>query len=278
MKQRGAVNRQVTSKTTDMSGRLEELFEIELQGLELPTAAEFHPRRDLKAKLSPGSPAQLSVSVVGTDESTTHAVSARFVRKLYLKLLLRFARNIEHAAHPRRIRSSFSSEEAESSGSTATVSASLSGHTVVSASATVVISRAELDTLINDLETSMRTPEPVTSAELYTAIDMYATSLESRNKVVRFLVLYSALALAALFKWHTGNQEKVDELLLAVNSTLPVLPSQRYPKRNETLYTKLRNDLIHAEERGRDPAHAMAAIETRIVEFQHDVAQVLCGL
>jgi hypothetical protein len=46
----------------------------------------------------------------------------------------------------------------------------------------------------------------------------------------------------------------------------------------ETLYTKLRNDLIHAEERGCDPTADIAAIEKHIAQFQHDVWLVFSNL
>jgi len=106
---------------------------------------------------------------------------------------------------------------------------------------------------------------------------MYAVGLESQNKAVRFLVLYSALALAALFKWHDGKQQNVDKLLRETNSQLTVSPAPKTGK-DETLYTKLRNDLVHAEERGSDPAGAIAAIEAHIDQFQNDVSMALSGL
>jgi hypothetical protein len=91
-------------------------------------------------------------------------------------------------------------------------------------------------------------------------------------------VLYSALALAAELKYAKGSQGRVDRLLLAQNPKLPILPSPRKPRATETLYTKLRNDLIHAEERGRDPTSAMRAIEGSVQKFQRDVLLVLFHL
>jgi len=107
---------------------------------------------------------------------------------------------------------------------------------------------------------------------------MYAAGLESQNQVVRFVVLYSALALAALFKWHDGRQQNVDRLILDRNPGIPKSASPRNKNAQETLYTKLRNDLIHAEERGCDPAWAIAAIARHISEFQRDVALVFSHL
>ena len=100
---------------------------------------------------------------------------------------------------------------------------------------------------------------------------------EAQNKVARFLVLYATLALAALFKWQDGKQQNVDKLLLERNPQLTLSPSPKTGK-DEALYTKLRNDLIHAEERGCDRAPAMSAIEVHIDRFQHDVSLVLLNL
>jgi hypothetical protein len=96
--------------------------------------------------------------------------------------------------------------------------------------------------------------------------------------VVRFLVFYSALALAALFKFGNGNQQKVDQLLVTRNAAIPQSAHPKRPTVMETIYTKLRNDLIHAEERGCDPAAAIEAIQAKITEFQRDVAGVLLNL
>jgi hypothetical protein len=65
--------------------------------------------------------------------------------------------------------------------------------------------------------------------------------------------------------------------LLDKNPQLTRSPSPKTGK-DETLYTKLRNDLVHAEERGCDPAGAIAAIEAHIDQFQRDVSLVLSGL
>jgi hypothetical protein len=71
-----------------------------------------------------------------------------------------------------------------------------------------------------------------------------------------------------------GGQKEVDTLLLDRNAQIPLSPSPKDINRQETLYTKLRNDLIHAEERGRNPAAAIVDIENNISEFQRDVTLV----
>jgi len=115
-------------------------------------------------------------------------------------------------------------------------------------------------------------------SQLYIAIDMYVVGLQSDNKVVRFIVFYSALSLTALFKKYSPRlrQDKVDALLLGV---IPGLPrSKSSQNRTETIYTQLRNNLIHAEERGCDPTKAINDIELHAGQFQKDVSRVLLSL
>jgi len=261
-----------------MAGKLTALFEFELHGIGLPRRADLRASSGIGAVLVPGDPPQLSVDIDGMDEATARAEASRVAYKLYERLLLRFGVNVDYSVPPHIVRATFVPEAAQPSPPTTSVSATFTGNATITAAATAVISEGNLDALVHEVEVRLVTPESPTSAELYAAIDMHVVGLEARTKVVRFLVLYSALALAALFRYHDGRQERVDELLLAQNTALPVQPSPRNAQWDETLYTKLRNDLIHAEERGRDPASAMRAIEASVQEFQRDVALVLSHL
>jgi hypothetical protein len=136
----------------------------------------------------------------------------------------------------------------------------------------------DLEVVAREVEVRVISPQPPTSVQLYTAIDMYLIGLESENMVVRYLVLYSATALASLFRSHRGNQQSIDALLLAEEPSIPCSPSPRNPQLTETLYTRLRNELIHAEERGSDPTAAIANIEKNARAFQAIVARVLAKL
>lgn len=267
-----------------MSGTLKALFEVEVHGVGFPRPVEFSTKHGIRAKLAHRNPAQLWLEVDGPEEVTARAEASRVAQKLYERFLLRFGTNIEYSVRPRLVSSDFSTATVESSATKSSppvnsVSASITGNATLSAVASVDMSEADLVALVHEVEVRIVTPEVPTSAQLYTAIEMYVIGLEARNKVVRFLVLYSALAMAGLFKNHDGSQESVDKLLLAQNPTLPILPPPPSTRRrDETLYTKLRNDLIHAEERGCDPAGAMRAIEENVHDFQRDVALVLSKL
>jgi hypothetical protein len=123
---------------------------------------------------------------------------------LYFRFLLRFGGRITKSESPRLL------------GKTVATNGSVSATAVVAilprikVSATGIVSsplpQPELDALAADLNLRLITPRVPTSAQLYAAIEMFAAGIEAQHPVVRFLVLYSALALAALFRWGEGGQ------------------------------------------------------------------------
>jgi len=138
-------------------------------------------------------------------------------------------------------------------------------------------SEAEINTVASRVRWHLKTPSVPTSAQLYAAKRMFSIGMQTEDEVVRFLILYSAVALAALFKWHDGKQENVDKLLQEATPSLVRAPTGRNGKM-ETDYTKIRNDFIHAEERAVDPSEPIQKIHQRLKEFQRDVAAVLIML
>jgi len=253
---------------------VEQIFELPLHGVNIsvPSLTIDVPKLQLTAQLEAGAPLRLKVRVTGVSEQEADARANKVAQTLYRGFLLRFGRHIERSEPPR------STSHLLASSGTASMFGKATGKAFVGVSPTVNLPQREVDDLANDVALRIITPEVPTSAQLYTAIDMYAAGLESQNKVVRFLVFYSALALAALFKWHDGRQQNVDRLIQKSNPSVSVSPSPRNKNVTETLYTKLRNDLIHAEERGCDPAGAIAAIEKRVSDFQRDVSLVFSQL
>ncbi len=257
------------------AGTLDQTFEFSLHGVELPSATAFEvPAHGLTARLEPGTPLRLKVSVLHTTKNEASSRAEVFVMQLYRQLLLRFAASIERSEPPRGMHQTF----APAGPSPATHAAASLTMVQVGGSPPNLLSQREIDAVAKEVELRLTTSQPATSAQLYTAIDMFTFGLESPNKVVRFLVFYSALALAALFKWHNGGQEHVDKLLLAIDPELSMSPSPRNRNKTETLYTKLRNDLIHGEDRGDDPASAIAAIEAYLERFQRDASRVFSNL
>jgi hypothetical protein len=251
----------------------ERIFELPLHGVDIPMPSTIDvPEFQLTAELQAGAPLRLKVRVTDVSEQEADTRANRVAQTLYRRFLLQFGRHIERSEPLRSI------AHLSSFPGTASMSGKTTGKALVGASPTVILPLDEVDDLVKDVALRVITPEVPTSAQLYTAIDMYAAGLESQNKVVRFLVFYSALALAALFKWHDGRQQNVDRLIQDSNPSVSVSASPKFQNVNETLYTKLRNELIHAEERGCDPAGAIAAIENHLPQFQRDVSLVFSRL
>lgn len=256
-----------------MTGTLQLAFEFLVDGIEVtPCECQIS---NLAAKLTPGSPVRLDVTVKGMDEGHARAYACRYANEFYRRILLQYGGQIDLCWRPREGRGDFKGDDGY------IVSASPMAIAFGSepvAKTPVKLAESDLKNLAADVERRITAQQVATSAQLYTAIDMYAIGLETENKVVRYLVFYSALALASLFNSHNGSQARIDELLIAIQPSIPCSPSPRDVQRTETLYTKLRNELIHAEERGCDPAKAIAAIESHAKAFQAVVAVVLARL
>jgi hypothetical protein len=147
-------------------------------------------------------PFRLKVRVTDVSEQEADARANRVARTLYRSFLLRSGRHIERSEPPRSI-----SHLLALSG-TASISGKTTGKAFVGASPTVILPHNEVDDVVKDVASRVISDEVPTSAQLYTAIDMYAAGMESQNKVVRFLVFYSALALAALFKMGKSRKKR----------------------------------------------------------------------
>jgi len=108
--------------------------------------------------------------------------------------------------------------------------------------------------------------------------------MQAKDKVVRLLILYNAVGLVVPFKNSNNepSQTEVDNLLRQANPAVSYEATGKAKVRKaktgkikraskpiyETLYTKLRNDFVHAEERGSDPTAAIKSIEQNIAAFQ----------
>jgi hypothetical protein len=256
------------------NGTLEVWYKFNLRGICLSTPVSFSiPSRDVHATLSERDDAlELFVQVGRVAEKQGRTVASRLAGEIYHRLLLKCAEGLELAVPPKLARARFTSAD----GGAVLTERAHSGDALIARPVTI-LPEPILRQLAADVEDRFITPQLPTSAPLYEAITMYSMALQSESKVVRFLILYSALSLAALFKFRKGAQRKVDELLQGVNPGLSVTPTSK-KRPNETLYTKLRNDFLHAEEREWDVGAAINAIEKHLDDFQKDAAKVLGAL
>lgn len=256
------------------NGTLEVWYVFNLRGICLSAPVSFSvPSSDVHATLSGRDDGlELLVQVRRVAEKQGRTVASRLAGEIYYRLLLKCAEGLELAVPPKLARARFTPAD----GGAVSTELAYSTDALLARPETMLPKQMLLQ-LAADVEARFITPQLATSAPLYDAITMYTMALQSESKVVRFLILYGALSLAALFKFGEGGQQKVDKLLQEVNPGLSVTPTGK-DHRNETLYTKLRNDFIHAEDRGRDVGAPINAIEKHLDDFQNDAAKVLGAL
>jgi hypothetical protein len=133
-----------------------------------------------------------------------------------------------------------------------------------------------LQDALSDFSLRLAAPPPAFAADVVIARQMYFAALKVENSASRFLIIYTALAVFSTFKLGTrgGTQDRIDQILTAEDPRLPVTtPPGR--TRAETEYTKARNDLLHADERGRTPASALAALEGLTSRLQSLAGRIL---
>ena len=240
----------------------------------MPNKEIVVPEKDVTITLAPSDVAngKVAVQIRNTSQDLGRGLARRIVEDLFDELLLTFAHHITEVVAPEPGRPTF----VDASGRETLL---VDVFDVISLGSTpgrapFTPSEAQINTVTRRVRFHLITPQPATSAQLYSAKRMFSIGMQSEDEVVRFLILYSAVALAALFKWHSGKQENVDSLLQQATPGLVLAPTGR-DGRMETVYTKIRNDFVHAEERAVDPSEPMQEIHQRLREFQRDVAAVL---
>ncbi len=133
----------------------------------------------------------------------------------------------------------------------------------------------EVSDALTTFELHEAAPPPVFAADLVNAREMYVAAMRTGHPIVRFLILYSAVALFGIFKSRDGGQKAVDRLLRFEDPAIPLVAPPPPRTRPETTYTYARNALIHAEERGKDPTAASAEIARLTPSFRSIVARIL---
>lgn len=110
--------------------------------------------------------------------------------------------------------------------------------------------------------------------QLQPAMEVFLAGLEVEDAVTRFLIHYNALALLCELLGRKTRQKDIDGLIIETDPKCSKAPTGQRGG-DETLFTKARNDLIHAHDRGQDPTTARKVIETQVRELQRIVAFAL---
>jgi hypothetical protein len=260
-------------------GILSQSFVGTLHGMNLKEPIEFAiPEISLKGSmLSQGSELLLRIDITNTGEDSGSALGTRVAEEFWSLLIAEFAYHITNASEI-KLKSSTFSPCIYQGGVTVRIMTGEEIRVGIGCLVTTFIpNHSEITTLADRVGWQFKVGAVSTAADLYTARKMFHIGMQSDDKVVRYLILYIATTLAALFKFGKCTQDKVDDLFLLANSALPssIRPSGPKTGQPESLYTKLRNDFVHVDERGKSPISARDAIETNLAAFQRDVATLL---
>jgi hypothetical protein len=260
-------------------GTLRQTFIAPIQGIDLAAAIDFElPDFYLKGNLSyEGNRIVLKIRINNRDEVSGTSLGVRVAEEFWKLFVAKFACHIRFSSEMRSAHSTFSPSTDSSSP---TLRIKVADELPVSDGSAVTVfspSSSDIRSIANQIDWKLKVAEEPTSADLYTARKLFHIGMQSADKVARFLILYSAASLASLFKSGKCTQNAVDELLRLANPGLlsSPRPSGQRKEELESLYTKLRNDFVHAEDRSKDPEAARSAIETNLAAFQKDVAALL---
>jgi hypothetical protein len=244
-------------------------FRFEALGFGRTQAPAIAESRDGRARISFESDhasCRVEISLNGFAEP--HALADRTAEGFYERFLLVFGGRVERSSPPR-----LEGQHSLKAGSGAY-------RVLLSVDPAAIV--PILQRVVFDVEAR---PVPFAAA-LYAARKMYRIALESGDEVAAYLILYSALGLASLFKFGLEKgrgQEALDRWILEEDRSVRTF--ERKTKRNrkikptpETLYTYLRNQFIHAEDRGADPEGAIKGFRANLSRFRLLAATMLAKL
>jgi hypothetical protein len=209
-------------------------------------------------------------------------VALRMVREVYTFLLRAYAGNIDRAEAPTVVDESpppptgGGPQLAQEFRATLRLTGKLSR--------VFILGEGRVTALVQEVQVRLDAPAPAFAAQLYIALGLFASALQAEDPAVRFLILYDCIHLFAEFK--LGGQQgqlDIDSLITAAEPRVHVAATGRLftsgkkkgTRAMETRYTKLRNDFVHAHERGADPETARNEMGAKLGDFQATAARIL---
>lgn len=260
-------------------GKLNQTFVGTIQGINFATPLDFQmPGFGLRGSVSSeDSRIVLKVEISNTEEVAGSRLGIRVAEEFWGVLVAEFSYHIRLSSEVRLESSNFAPSAISGA---APVRVKVAEQLLVNDCSTVTLfnpDASEITALANNVDWKLKVPEMAILTDLYTARKMFFVGMQIQDHAARFLILYSAVCLASLFKSSNCSQSTVDDLFKLANSSLPfsTIPSGPKKGKYESLYAKLRNNFVHAEGRGKDPVTARHAIESHSPEFQKDVSILL---
>lgn len=260
-------------------GTLEARFRFDTHGMALTESVEsVSSSGDFRVKVSSSASDNPTLDVLVTLDAPTLEQALRraeaIVDAVYERFLLDLSPHVAGASKPVRVSHTFSG------GADGSMSQGLAvGMSLVVGVGVAVLAPLLVKPVVDRAVLGVEVGQSAIAARLYSARSMFRVAMETDDAVASYLVCYSALALAALFKLGPNGrgQSKVDGLLLGEDPGI----SQRAVTRSggytatETIYTEIRNQFVHAEERGEDPAGAAQQMAASLAAFRDLTARIL---
>jgi hypothetical protein len=261
-------------------GRLEAVFTLPLRGLTLTAPVDHESDDGVRVQLTADAGGfRLQIRIDGLNEQQALLRARSMADVLYERLLLEFAPSIEESMPPVHEHSVFTGQET----ATRHTLHAASGHIAISGETVSLILGVGPNRIVPVVERALldtRPGTPAVTGALETSRRMFRVAMETTDPVASYLTCYSALALFALYKLGARRgrgQAALDSILLAEDQTIIQVNLTRADGRRvaETSYTAARNDFVHAEDRGADPAAAAQALASRLGPFKRLAATIL---
>lgn len=263
------------------NGKYEATFKLIVRGFSISAPAES-VSMDGQIRISLGADGDEALLVISLDDVSEEAAAVQAERiaiSVHEWLLLDLGNAIEEARPPRCIQASFKALDAPSAP---TIRAATGVLALVGGTPSIVrgFGPERVSPILDRALLQLDVEQPAIAGMLYASRKMFRVAMETDDAVASFLICYSALSLAALFKLgrkNGGGQKGVDLLLMTEDASI----RQRAVTRTdgttslETPWTEVRNQFVHAEDRGADPESAAKGMSTHLASLRDLTARIL---
>jgi hypothetical protein len=144
----------------------------------------------------------------------------------------------------------------------------------------------EAAVLASQLRLSFDEENTDADAGAHAAARMFEVGMEADDPVVAYLVIYSAVALAASLHRGNSRQTDIDQWMRETDPSITTVEvikrgvadtNKRGRPKEETIYTSVRNRFVHAEDRDADPHQARIEMAKHLPRFRLLAARMLEG-
>jgi hypothetical protein len=217
---------------------------------------------------------RLVVALDGGSEAVALQHAQRIAEAVYERMLLDLSPHVAGTTRPIRENHTFT----DPAGVSTTAGISV-GMSVAIAEGVATLDSSRVKPALDGALSAVEVGQLATSADVYTARALYRVAMETNDAVASYLICYSALQLAAMFKRSGATQQSdVDALLTRedprIQLSLDPLDARSKPK-PESPFTTARNRFVHAEGRGKNSEAAAGAMRDLLPTLRDLTARIL---